>query len=283
MKLTNLIKSKTLVFSLLAATFSFSLVACTQPYESLEPAEPVEEGPTEEELLLAALKAEYAKVSGKTYEIQQEWDLGTGIGLKVGDRFSFTDTKVIIGDKEYAINLDTDLEVCGRTVGGELADLCINLDGIVYRVTTSWVDEDYDSILISIYGAYANYEGHLVDPSSESSGSEASELEGTYSFNTAFGSQVAGSITLNSDLTWSYSGPKSTLTPTTYSVNGDKLTLNWSSNTYGNTYERTDTLTVEINGEEATLTSTDSTLSAFFSDFFGVATTTTLTLAFSAE
>lgn len=279
MKLTNLIKSKTLVFSLLAATFSFSLVACNQPYESPEPAE---EGPTEEELLLAQKKEAYKFFLG-TWICANDGDSEI---FKEGDAITFTESSISFNDTSYAIDLDSDLYY-----DSEHKEPLWDDDSLITVKTDKLFMSFYRQITSGISYYYVWIKGDdmveigekPINPLPGAEGSEASELEGTYSFNTASGSQVNGSFTLNSDGTWSYSGLKSTLIPTTYSVNGDKITLKWTSESYGNTYERTDTLTVELNGSEATLTSTDSTLSALFSDFFGVATTTTLTLAFSAE
>ncbi len=119
-------------------------------------------------------------------------------------------------------------------------------------------------------------------PSSEIS-ENSSKFEGTYSFSNATGSQVNGSITLNSNGTWSYSGSKTTLTPGTYSVSNNELTLNWTSKTGNYTLDRTDTFMVSVSGSEATLSSKGSGISAFFSDFFGVTSTMTLTLSYSSN
>jgi len=92
-----------------------------------------------------------------------------------------------------------------------------------------------------------------------------SSIAGSYSFETATGTQVNGSLTLDNG-TWSYSGNKTNVAATTgsYTVNGSSVTFSWTSNGF----EISETVTISTNGSTSTWTSDGVT---FFSMLFGVA------------
>lgn len=97
-------------------------------------------------------------------------------------------------------------------------------------------------------------------PSSDSE--DASSVNGTYTFNSATGSQSNGTITL-SDGNFTYSGGRS-LAPSsgTYTVSGSDITFSWTASGYS----VSTTVTVSKSGSSVTLSSSEV---LFFSTFFG--------------
>ena len=111
--------------------------------------------------------------------------------------------------------------------------------------------------------SYSPHDYLKKESSSGSDSGETSSLEGTYAFETASGSQRNGTLLLE-DGNWSWSGSGNpAATSGTYSVNGNKITFNWTS--YG--YDVSETITVTTSGNTSTWTSDGVT---FFSMLFNV-------------
>ena len=281
----KLLKSKTFLFSLFFLLSIFCFFGCSSLNNNTEE-------PSEEELLLAKKKAAYALVSGKTFKAVNVGNIGD---IDNGDLFTFTDSKLIIEDEEYEFDINKDIYLPEDITKIPYYDkdnntynpkgvlfFCRTKDGYTFKI----LEGPGNGLDYTIAGNLCKADLELVSDNTTTSSStteNSSNIEGTYSFSNATGSQVNGSITLNSNGTWSYSGSKTTLTPGTYSVNNNELTLNWTSKTGSYTLDRTDTFTVSVSGSEATLTSKGSGISAFFSDFFGITSTMTLTLSYSSN
>ena len=102
----------------------------------------------------------------------------------------------------------------------------------------------------------------LDTSSSDSDEGDTSSLNGTYTFNSATGSQSNGTITL-SDGNFSYNGSRSQAPSSgTYTVSGSDITFSWTANGYS----VSTTVTVSKDGSSVTLSSSDV---LFFSTFFG--------------
>ena len=267
------LKLKSFLFSIILVVSFFSFISCGNLFNASSE-------PTEEEKLLNQKKEAYNFWLG-TWILSEESKI-----FKIGDEITFNNDSIEFKGKTYKINLNTDLFFHDE-LSEELSKMC-NADLTIIN------ENIYISLYKFCYGGsnicLKNDFVTMVEKKSSTNNSEennstetSSKLEGTYSFSNATGSQVNGSITLNSNGTWSYSGSKTTLTPGTYSVSNNELTLNWTSKTGNYTLNRTDTFTVSVSGSEATLTSQGSGISAFFSDFFGITSTMTLTLSYSSN
>ena len=292
-------KTRLLFFNLLALAFGLCFLSCgnlTGSAESEDNNNTIEIDDKEDEeaaALLAEKKAVYAKFSGTTWEVTyKDWYTAP---LNIGDKIVFTDTSVTIAETKYTINLDTDLYY-----GSELNDdeiITASLDEIIYVKNNSLefilsVDEDYHAG--SKYGFGMFYDTPTQEPngtvydswavtiesvSSLSGSSVDSSLLGTYTFNNATEIQSNGSITLNSDNSWSYSGTKSTAVAKSWSVSGSSLTLNWTSNGY----DISETFTVSVSGNTATWTSTNTGVSTWFQYLFGYTQSLSMDFSFTAS
>lgn len=104
----------------------------------------------------------------------------------------------------------------------------------------------------------------------------ASSLDGDYAFNDSYN----GTITLSGG-NWSYSGNKTGVAANTgtYTVDGNKITFNWTIQSGGNDIPVSETVTVDNSGTSSTWTTTGYSL---FSMFFGT-TNQTYSLEYTAE
>ena len=110
------------------------------------------------------------------------------------------------------------------------------------------------------------------DPSDNSN-----DIKGSYNFNSASGYQKNGTVSLN-DGNWSYSGEKTNAAATsgTYTVNGNKVTVNWVASGM----DLSETFTVTTDGSSSTWVSDESGASPFLVMLFGT-TDTQITFSYS--
>ena len=133
--------------------------------------------------------------------------------------------------------------------------------------------EEYDLRFVHYESNEMAYMKRVTSSSGGGSG-EATTLNGTYSFESATGSQTNGSITL-SDGTWTYNGSKTNVAAKngTYTVDGSKVTVNWTAQV-----DVSETFTVTDNGDGSVKWVLDGyNNSTLFSMLFGVAGQTELT------
>jgi len=203
-------------------------------------------------------------------------------GLKI----EFKSDCVIIGNITYPINIETDIFRGGENpeIDYSIHQVLNNKDYFFIQVDKSediYIDLEYkkDNINIAkqsiiepiyyiepldLYCYYSRiinntyncdyffppydfiYTGPSDDSNSENP-TNPSEIIGTYRFTTAGDGQINGSITLNEDNSWDFTGKNSAITDRTYSINGNKITFYWTSSGY--TTE--ETFTVTTNGSES--------------------------------
>ncbi len=102
-----------------------------------------------------------------------------------------------------------------------------------------------------------------------SNGENETSVEGNYSFTASSGTEMSGSLTLSNG-EWNYSGSnKPAATSGTYSVNGSKITVNWTANGLS----LNETFTVTKNGNSVTWKSDNEYTSTFLTMLFKVSAT----------
>jgi len=199
-----------------------------------------------------------------------------------GVTIEFKSNSVVIDGTPYAIDIETDIFRGGEKPGIDYSIhhaingkdyLNIQIDKnegkyirLDYNKNKIYTAKQYNKgkrpetlFLVCIYsriinGTY-NCDWYVDDsdfiyigPSDNSnSGTNPTEIIGTYKFTTATGNQINGSITLNEDNSWDFTGKDSAITDRTYSINGNKITFYWTSAEY--TTE--ETFTVTTNGSES--------------------------------
>ena len=153
----------------------------------------------------------------------------------------------------------------------EFSDLIIFVNNVKYVILPPY--EEYDLRFVHYESNEMAYMKRVTSSSGGGSG-EATSLNGTYSFESATGSQTNGSITL-SDGTWTYNGSKTNVAAKngTYTVDGSKVTVNWTAQA-----DVSETFTVTDNGDGSVKWVLDGyNNSTLFSMLFGVAGQTELT------
>ena len=153
----------------------------------------------------------------------------------------------------------------------EFSDLIFFVNNVKYVILPPY--EEYDLRFVHYESNEMAYMKRVTSSSGGGSG-EATTLNGTYSFESATGSQTNGSITL-SDGTWTYNGSKTNVAAKngTYTVDGSKVTVNWTAQA-----DVSETFTVTDNGDGSVKWVLDGyNNSTLFSMLFGVAGQTELT------
>lgn len=153
----------------------------------------------------------------------------------------------------------------------EFSDLIFFVNNVKYVILPPY--EEYDLRFVHYESNEMAYMKRVTSSSGGGSG-EATSLNGTYSFESATGSQTNGSITL-SDGTWTYNGSKTNVAAKngTYTVDGSKVTVNWTAQV-----DVSETFTVTDNGDGSVKWVLDGyNNSTLFSMLFGVAGQTELT------
>lgn len=132
------------------------------------------------------------------------------------------------------------------------------------------VHKEYTYTFSSYRDGYGPQDNNSDNTSDDNSTTDASTYIGSYAFDNATGSQQNGTVTLK-DGNWSYSGDKSNPAASsgTYTVNGSKVTLNWTA--AGNNVS--ETFTISTLDNSSTWTSEYSGTSLLFSMLFGVVST----------
>lgn len=229
---------------------------------------------------LQTKKELYAKYIGTSWKID---DWSAWIDTEISN-ISFTENSVTLNNVEYSINQNTDLFLadelndyyCENNESEKIFasnELYIKLDDDCYHFIhpAGFDNKIYSGFYEQTDGTWVKKTNRYNLVSSSSGGStETSTITGSYSFNNSTGSQQNGTITLK-DGNWSYSGDKSNpaVSSGTYSVNGSKVTLNWTaaSNNISETF------TISTSDNSSTWTSEYSGTSLLFSMLFGVVNT----------
>lgn len=246
---------------------------------------------------IAQKKALYARIVGtswKNYFYNDDTVNQDNLGII---EISFAEDSITIDGTQISLNQNKDFyfydELDENSVRDNTSLLSIKIDEKVLCLSGYLIDSNYsyDDNMLSILQNYklskASNEGEgeykytydqfrLVSSSSSKGENTTSELNGTYAFNTAFGSQVNGSIKLD-DGAWSYTGNKSNVAASsgTYTVNGSKITMKWTATT-----DLEEVFTVSTSGSSSTWTSEETVVSNLFAMLFGV-TSTEMTFDYS--
>lgn len=191
-------------------------------------------------------------------------DLGGNCFVK---KLKLEEKSITIDGTKYPFNPKTDmteLEVNDN-------DLRFFVNNVKYVIRPPY--GEYDLRFVHYDSNEIAYMKRVTSSSGGGSG-EATTLNGTYSFESATGSQTNGSITL-SDGTWTYNGSKTNVAAKngTYTVDGSKVTVNWTAQA-----DVSETFTVTDNGDGSVKWVLDGyNNSTLFSMLFGVAGQTELT------
>ena len=247
------------VLFILGALSLFAFMSCQQPTDSADK----NSGKEVSKWGSLEAKAIYNEYLGtwEWYDVSctgAEWAALKNNGF---DTVILASDSVTLGTTKYTINQDTDLIKSedyegdffdkGRFVG----DLYVKLNDRLLGITN--IADD-----VRIYwNLYDNSNNNDLKKVSGSEG-DTSSLNGTYTFNSATGSQSNGTITL-SDGNFTYSGGKNNAPSSgTYTVSGSDITFSWNANSYS----VSTTVTVSKDGSSVTLSSSEV---LFFSTFFG--------------
>ncbi len=270
---------KKCLFALLGLLSLFGFIACNMNDAENE----TEIGFSAENI--AQKKEKYVQVLNTTWETT---DTGNDISIKT---ISFGEDSITIDGIKHNINQNKDFyfydeldDYSKESVGDKYNDYlyikignkCLRIEErdasyYYYEYETLWICQNYK---ISKNATYVNSDIDNVRfklvSDNNNSGNTSSTYTGSYSFNNSTGSQQNGTITLK-DGNWSYSGNKSNPAASsgTYSVNGSKVTLNWTA--AGNNVS--ETFTISTSDNSSTWTSEYSGTSLLFSMLFGVVNT----------
>ena len=192
-------------------------------------------------------------------------DLGGNCFVK---NLKLEEKSITIDGTRYSFNPETDI----TDLEIDDDDLFFFVNNVKYIIYPPPYKE-YDLVFVHYESNKMAYMKRVTSSSGGGSG-EATTLHGTYSFESATGSQTNGSITL-SDGTWTYNGSKTNVAAKngTYTVDGSKVTVNWTAQV-----DVSETFTVTDNGDGSVKWVLDGyNNSTLFSMLFGVAGQTELT------
>lgn len=250
-------------FNVVSVLSLFVLMACQQPTDPAVNNENVSKwGSLEAKAIYNALLGTWEFDGGETIR-------ANGVVPVV-----FASDSVTLGTTRYIINQDTDL-IKSEDYDGPSCYNGTDWYGDIYiklsdRLLAIDREGTYNGIEICtlMWNLYENTNFNLlykVSGSGAGSEEDASSVNGTYTFNSATGSQSNGTITL-SDGNFTYSGGKNNAPSSgTYTVSGSDITFSWTANSYS----VSTTVTVSKDGSSVTLSSSEV---LFFSTFFGSTT-----------
>ena len=200
------------------------------------------------------------------------------------DIIEFSDDTVKFDYVSYPLNLNNDIEFEKGEWGENY--LILSNEYFKYRICffsetfpihVSPIGDDGDSTHIYILNmedtsgyqdTYACISTNAQGGGS-SNGENETSVEGNYSFNATNGTEMSGSLTLSNG-EWNYSGSnKPAATSGTYTVNGSKITVNWTANGLS----LNETFTVTKNGNSVTWKSENEYTSTFLTMLFKVSAT----------
>lgn len=275
---------KKCLFALVGLLSLFGFIACNMNDVGNE----TENGFSPENI--AQKKEKYAQILNTSWETT---DIKNDISIKT---ISFGEDSITIDGIKYNIDQNKDFyfydeldDYSKESVGSKYAEylyLYIKIDDRCFKIQerdSSYEFYEYETLSIcqnykiSLNQTFFNrsYDiAHfkLVSDNNSSSNTEenSSTYTGSYSFNNSTGSQQNGTITLK-DGNWSYSGNKSNPAASngSYTVNGSKVTLNWTaaSNNVSETF------TISTSDNSSTWKSEYTGTSLLFSMLFGVVST----------
>lgn len=218
------------IMALFAAVFMFSsiILSCSSDSGS-------DNGDDDKTTGNALLDQKIEKYMSYLGEYEGVEDLGGNCFVK---KLKLEEKSITIDGTKYPFNPKTDiteLEVNDN-------DLCFFVNNVKYVIRPPY--GEYDLRFVHYDSNEIAYMKRVTSSSGGGSG-EATTLNGTYSFESATGSQTDGSITL-SDGTWTYNGSKTNVAAKngTYTVDGSKVTVNWTAQV-----DVSETFTVTDNGD----------------------------------
>ena len=192
----------------------------------------------------------------------------------------FLADSIIFDNESYYVNQNTDFSFNNN----ENRQIIFNNGNVKFRIyyftDTFPLEIDYSGINIadmldpdwngSIYdGEYYQLSSNNSQQGGNNNGENETSVEGNYSFTASSGTEMSGSLTLSNG-EWSYSGSnKPAATSGTYTVNGSKITVNWTANGLS----LNETFTVTKNGNSVTWKSENEYTSTFLTMLFKVSAT----------
>lgn len=216
----------------------------------------------------------YNKWVGTTWELDEGEDDYAGIKTIV-----FADDSVTLGNYQYSLNKNTDLffneELPEAIRHFSIFELVLKIGGDYYGIMKlSYTDEKMWFVKGDNHSLQYSLKSSAGGSGTGGSGSgNNADVNGTYKFTNATGSQNNGNITLDNG-NWTYTGDR-TRNPNsgTYTTSGNEITLKWVASGY----DVTETFTLTDNGDSVTWKSKNDYVSSLFSSLFGVANTLELT------
>lgn len=216
----------------------------------------------------------YEHYVGTTWElVKGEYEEYTDINTIV-----FADDSVTLGNYQYSLNKNTDLFLYDELPEGlrfRSIILTLKIGGNYYGIGESYSNTKMDFKIFSTgYTVEYNLKSSTGGAGTGGSGSgNNADVNGTYKFTNATGSQNNGNITLDNG-NWTYTGDR-TRNPNsgTYTTSGNEITLKWVASGY----DVIETFTLTDNGDSVTWKSKNDYVSSLFSSLFGVANTLELT------
>ena len=261
---------KILFFFLLIITL-FSFVGCTDP-NTEQPAE-TQNVSAGEDSWITSSKTIWQKVVGKEFYDKD--------GDNIYNTIAFTENEIFVDCNKYSLTFLNETEISnlqdfeGKNtfcfINFALGTFCLKYVYLAPAGNSMDLEDtylNYYSFTGSNYTECEIYEYKGVY-NSGSGNSSLTDVTGTYSFNDASGSgQVNGNIVLNDDGTWDSNSTKltSAISNKNYTVNGNKITFNWTANGMSVSTE----VTVTDNGSSLTFEANNVNL---FSMLFGVVST----------
>lgn len=250
------------------------LVSCQNPVNTGNNSSDDDEAEKKAEILRKKIEV-YNKWVGTTWELVEGEEEYTDINTIV-----FADDSVTLGNYQYSLNKNTDLffndELPEANRHFYSSEIVIKVGGNYYGIRKLLNNDKKMHFKNGIINHTCEY--YLKSSTSGSgtggSGSENNaDVNGTYKFTNATGSQNNGNITLDNG-NWTYTGDR-TRNPNsgTYTTSGNEITLKWVASGY----DVTETFTLTDNGDSVTWKSKNDYVSSLFSSLFGVANTLELT------
>lgn len=253
------------IMALFAAVFMFSSIILSCSSDSGSDNGDDSETATTEDTLLEKQIALYNSLLGTYEDLEND-------GEHLIKKLVLSSNSITVDDKTYSFNPRTGFDT--KILGADETCMVFTLGTTRYFLETSVSSLSSADISFGNYSTNKVSDMKRVTSSSGGGSGEATTLNGTYSFESATGSQTNGSITL-SDGTWTYNGSKTNVAAKngTYTVDGSKVTVNWTAQA-----DVSETFTVTDNGDGFVKWVLDGyNNSTLFSMLFGVAGQTELT------
>ena len=257
-----------ILISFVLATF----VSCKDPNNS-KPVDTPSNTQEIEDPSITRAKLRYKSLIGKEFYDDHRFEQDCYF-----DTVAFTDNAIIIDNNSYDL-VFISYKAFESLGFYENSENCIYLQTPLNSFAIQYHENNDDDIFdddvdlnyldYTITGRYRDTFYYKGAYNAGNNGTSIEDLTGTYSYNGANGSgQVNGNIILNDDGTWDSNSTKltSAISNKNYTVNGNKITFNWTANGMSVSTE----VTVTDNGSSLTFEANNVNL---FSMLFGVVST----------